>query len=75
MLESKDGRIEVLNDRGVQFLPGVVEVLLGLDEMGERRIDDLGIGRVIVWALGNYLACLLQEAFALVGHPDRGSFR
>jgi len=29
--------------------------------MGERRINDVGIGRVIVWTVGNYLTRLLKE--------------
>lgn len=58
---------ELLYRLGGDVAAGVLDVLFGLSQVGQGRVDHVGPWRVIVGAVGDDCARLAEESLPLVG--------
>lgn len=73
--EPEDGSIELLDGSRVQFLLGVIEVIVRFNEVREGGIDDNRVRWVVGFTRGDDTFGPVEKLSALVGQPDRGALR
>jgi len=67
------GGVELLDCGRVQFFPGIVEVIPGLDQVSQGGIDNIGIRRVVSRTGSNNRLRLFEQPLSFVSQPDRRS--
>ena len=72
--QADHGGVELLDCGRIKVMACVVEVLVGLDQVRKGCVDDDRVRRIVGFASCNDPLGLVEQALALIGHPNRRPF-